>query len=230
MRDQPLKESSELESLVLDQDQRNTIADAMLEIQDHPHDFELSAFWKLDDSVGGITGRESGKEMLNQQHLDVARSIFRPLQYAVTEFFHLYDRSAVYETAKFSVLSSGQHVEAAAKYFLRRRLSLFRQLETSRYTLGTSLNEIRKEKLLSDSVLKPSWILLDLYNSAKHEVNHDPDREWRFAPGDALICYAAARIIGNEMLRPYYADLLSSEWLAAHRIVVDLSQTLRPPK
>lgn len=229
MRDQPLKESFELESLLLNKGQQNVIADAMLEIQEHPHDFELNTFWKMDDSVGGITGRDSGKEMLNQQHFDAARSIFRPLQYAVAVFFNSYDKGAAYDTAKFSVLSSGQHVEASAKYFLRQRLSVFSQLETDKYTLGTSLNTIEKKGLLSDILLKPSWVLLSLYNSAKHEVNHDLDREWRFAPGDALICYIAARIIGNEMLKPYYERLLSSKWLDA-RAIADSSKDLRLSK
>jgi hypothetical protein len=77
--------------------------------------------------------------------------------------------------------------------------------------------------------LKPSWILLSLYNSAKHEVNHDLNREWRFAPGDALICYIAARIIGNEMLKPYYEEILSSKWLNT-RAMADSSKALKLSK
>ena len=215
-RNQPLEKSLEIENLLLDKHQRRVIADAILEIQEYPHNFELNAFWKMDASIGGITGRDSGKSTLNQRHFDTARSIFRPLQYAVAELFHPFDRAAVYETAKFSVLSSGQHLEAVAKYVLGRRLPIVGQLKTDKYTLGISLQEIKKEHLLPDSLSESSDILLSLYNTAKHEVNHDPDREWLFAPGDALICYIAARIIGNEMLKPYYRDLLTITVRCSH--------------
>ena len=51
-------------------------------------------------------------------------------------------------------------------------------------------------------------LFADLYNKSKHEVNQDDERERQFFPADALIVYVSARVLGTQLLRPYYPDIL----------------------
>ncbi len=77
-------------------------------------------------------------------------------------------------------------------------------------TLGQSVDSLAKHGLLSDDRNAQLQCFTHLYNKSKHEVNKDNERERQFYPVDALISYISARILGVELLKPYYHELLKT--------------------
>jgi hypothetical protein len=208
MRDEPLPKSIELEDSLLSPEQRQVIEGAAREIQEKPDTYDLSSFWEMDASIGGIGSHclLSGTTF-KRLRFGICRELFRPLQYAAV---WIDGNKDIYNGAKWSVLSAGQYLEAATKYTLKEEIPLLlRPLGLESFTLGRSLFVLTKKGILPSNLVRPSELLRDLYNKAKHDANQDEEREWSFAPADALICYVSARIIGNELLKPYYDGLLT---------------------
>lgn len=202
-----LPESLELEASLLRPEQRQVIGSAAREIEENPHSYDLGSFWRMDASIGGVGGYCMPFEpTLNPFPSGIGRELFRPLQYAAGE---IDGNKNIYNTAKWAVLSSGQYLEAVTRYAMKKGVPLpLRPHGPERLTLGRSLGILADSDILPTALVKPSALFGKLYNKAKHTVNQDEERERLFAPVDALISYASARTIGEELLKPLYGGLL----------------------
>jgi len=202
-----LPETEELSRLLLSHEQIAVIEAAIQEIDERPDSYDLGFFWKLDSSIGGIGGYcmlfDSTR---NPFPSGIGRSLFRPLQYAAEE---IDGNKSIHNNARWAVLSSGQHLEAATKYVMKKRIPfLMRPIGLEKFTLGKSIHILTEKDILPSNMVKPSGLFTELYNKSKHDINQDEERERLFAPADALISYISARIIGKKLLKRYYSEIL----------------------
>lgn len=206
--DEALPESKELLNLLLSHKQIRVIEKAIKGIKKRPSNYNIDFFWELDASIGGISGYcMQFNPTSNPFPAGIGRSLFRPLQYAASEIERNKD---IYYNAKWVVLNYGLHLEAVTKYIMKKTSNITVKINAKRTTLGKSIKILEEGKVLPSNLTKPLSLLLRLYNKSKHEVNEDEERERLFSPADALIAYISARILGKELLRPYYSEILKS--------------------
>jgi len=205
-----LPESEKLLNLLLTDSQKEIIERALHEIKENPESYNIDFFWELDASIGGIGGYcMQFNPTRNPFPTGIGRSLFRPLQYAASDIEIGKD---VYFHARHAVQDAGLHLEMASGFVLYRadnRIGKF-ILQFKKLTLGQSINELTKRKLLQQHLIEPLKLFVELYNKSKHEVNQDEERERLFSPADALIGYISARILGKELFKPYYPEILKS--------------------
>jgi len=208
MINKALPESIELFNQLLTNAQKEIIDRAVKEIKENPESYNINFFWELDASIGGIGGYCMPFDpRVNSFPAGIGRSLFRPLQYA---FSYIERNKDIHNNAKWVVLNSGLHLEAIAKYMIEKITSPMDFARYKKFTLGQFIGELDKRKILPQHLIEPLKTFVKLYNKSKHDVNQDEERERLFSPVDALISYISARIIGKELLRPYYNEILNS--------------------
>lgn len=74
------------------------------------------------------------------------------------------------------------------------------KLRFSQSTLGKLTYEASKMEVFDKVIIESLFKFIVLFNKAKHEVNQFEDRTRLFSAEDAIVCYFAARIIGQAVL------------------------------
>ena len=208
MNNEALPESKELLNFLLTNAQKEIVGRAIKEIKENPESYNIDFFWELDASIGGIGGYcMQFNPTSNPFPSGIGRSLFRPLQYASS---YIERNKDIHNNAKWVVLNSGLHLEAVAKYMIEKITSPINPARYKKFTLGQSTVELDKRKALPQHLIEPLKPFINLDNKSKHEVNQDEERERLFFPADALIAYISARILGKELLKPYYSEILKS--------------------
>ena len=211
MDHEALPESIELSDCLLNSEQKEIIERATKEIYDKPGAYELDFFWKFDSSIGGIGGYcMPFNPTVNPFPGGIGRTLFRPLQYAAGDIECNKDLWNNYRSARSAVNDSGQHLEAVAEHLIARTTSILNPARVKKSMLGKSIHYLAKNGTLSSGRVEQLEHFTRLYNKSKHEVNQDEERERQFYPSDALVSYISARILGVELLKPYYPDLLKA--------------------
>jgi len=153
MSNEPLPESKELLKLLLNNKQIEIIEKAIKEIKENPENYDIENFWEMDRAIGGIGGYcMSLNPVVNPFSAGIGRELFRPLQYAATNIERNKD---IFNTAKYVVQHSGQHLEAGTKFLIKKKNSGFNPNRYKKRTLGiqsTVLTKMRKE---SDFFFRP---------------------------------------------------------------------------
>jgi hypothetical protein len=195
----------------LNSEQKEIIERATKEIYDKPDAYKLDFFWRFDSSIGGIGGYCMPLDpTLNPFPGGIGRTLFRPLQYAAGNIDWKKGLYGNYLSAKWAVHDSGLHLEAVTKYVIGRTTFFKNLARSEKFTLGKSVHFLTKNGTLSGDRVESSELLTKLYDKSKHDVNQDGERGRQFYPSDALISYISARILGEELLKPYYPDLLKT--------------------
>lgn len=210
MHDKLLPESKGLLNTLLTELQRGIVEKAIKEIKNNPDSYNIGLFWELDASIGGVGGYCMPFDpKYNPFPTGIGRSLFRPLQYAASD---IEVGKNIYLHARHIVQDSGLHLEMVTGFILQKTNNKIGKiiLPFKNWTLGHSINELEKRKIISQHLIEPLQLFVELYNKSKHEVNQDEGRERLFFPGDALIAYISARILGNELLKQYYSEILMS--------------------
>jgi len=206
--DGPLPESKELLDTLLTETQKEIVERAIKEIKENPESYNIDFFWELDASIGGVGGYCMPFDSTsNPFPTGIGRSLFRPLQYAAS---YIESNKDIHNNARWVVLNSGLHLEAVAKYMIQKFTSSVNPARYKKLTLGQSVGELDKRKVLPQNLIEPLKVFVKLYNKSKHEVNQDEERKRLFSPADSLIGYISARILGKEFLKPYYPEILES--------------------
>jgi len=197
-------------NLLLTDSQKEVVQRTIQEIKESPESYNIDFFWELDASIGGIGGYCMPFDpTLNPFPTGIGRSLFRPLQYAASD---IEMRKDIYFHARHAVQDAGLHLEMASGFVLYRADNKIGKfiLQFKKLTLGQFINELTKRKLLQQHLIEPLKLFVELYNKSKYVVNQDEEREKLFSPTDALIGYISARILGKELLKPYYPEILKS--------------------
>jgi len=164
---------------------------------------DLTPFWRLDASIGGIGGYCMPLDPAQNRFAGgVARELFRPIQYAASEIGH-YANGCM---ARDAVWYSGMHLEAVTKYWVSKTMSPLDANHYRRLTLGQSIAILKQGPNATNEIIKPLSNILTVCNPAKHEIPQDRDR--MFTAGDALVVYVSSRILGTRILKPYYDEIL----------------------
>jgi len=209
MNHKALPESTELAALLLDAEEQRIVERAADEVDEKPDTYDLSFFWRLDSSIGGVGGYcMPCNPVINPFPSGIGRTLFRPVQYAAADIECNKRLWNNYRSAKSAVNDAGQHLEAVTRYVLRRTASVLSPTSVKQPMLGTAIGRLADRGVLSKDVVARMHLFADLYNKSKHEVNQDDERERQFFPADALIVYVSARVLGTQLLRPYYPDIL----------------------
>lgn len=204
-----LLESTELASLLFDAEQKQIAERAAQEIHEKPDTYDLSFFWSLDSSIGGVGGYcMPFNPVSNPFPGGIGRTLFRPAQYAAADIECNKALWNNYRSAKSAVNDSGQHLEAVTRYVLARTAPVLSPAQFKRSMLGQNVRYLADKHTLSSDTVTELELLTRLYNKSKHEVNQDNERERLFFPADALVVYLSARILGRRLLKPYYPDIL----------------------
>jgi hypothetical protein len=131
------------------------------------------------------------------------------LQYAASDIEMGKD---IYFHARHVVQDAGLHLEMVTGFVLWKTNNTIGKISLpfKKRTLGQSVSELEKRKVLPQHLIEPLKPFVELYNKSKHDVNQDEERERLFSPADALIGYISARILGKGLLKPYYPEILES--------------------
>jgi len=211
MDHEALPESIELADCLLNSEQKQIVERATKEIEDKPDAYDLDFFWKLDSSIGGIGGYcMPFNPTVNPFPGGIGRTLFRPAQYAAGDIECNKDLWNNYRSARSAVNDSGQHLEAVAEYLIARTTSILNPVRIRKLALGQSIHYLAENGTLPSDRVEQLEHFARLYNKSKHNVNQDEERGRQFYPSDALISYISARILGKELLKPYYPDLLKT--------------------
>jgi len=208
--DEALPESKELLNPLLTNVQKEIVERAIKEIKENPESYNIDFFWKLDTSIGGVGGYCMPFDPTrNPFPTGIGRSLFRPLQYAASDIEIGKD---IYFHARHAVQDAGLHLEMVTGFVLWNTSNRIGKISLpfKKLTLGQSISELEKRKVLPQHLIAPLNLFKELYNKSKHDVNQDEERERLFSPADALIGYISARILGKEFLKPYYPEILES--------------------
>ncbi|WP_411167752.1 hypothetical protein ACH36K_11410 [Clostridium sp. MB05] len=126
---------------------------------------------------------------------DEERKLFRSLQYVRSEI----DICDIRINSRHVVHYSGMHLESVLRLFLSKT-KMCGNLRFFNSTLGKAAHEVNKMNVFDKSFIEVLFKFITLYNKAKHEVNMINNRARLFSVADAIICYFAARIIGQVIL------------------------------
>lgn len=198
-----LDESDGLVECLLNGNQADILLEAAKEIDAGIEQVDLTPFWRLDASIGGIGGYCLPlRPFTNPFPGGIARELFRPVQYAAAEI----EYHASELMAREAVQKSGMHLEAVTKYWVSKTTSPLNANHYRRLTLGESIAILKGSRVATSEVAEPLGSILNLYNLAKHEIPQDRDR--MFTAGDALVAYVSSRILSTTILKPYYDEIL----------------------
>lgn len=176
-------------------EQQTQIQTFLDDVKPDPEDkYSTDILWQLDQEIGGIGGYCMPSNPVKNVFHGFDRELFRPLQYARSQIHYCDIRF----NARHVVHYSGMHLEAVARLFSQKNKIYFFSFLPP--TLGTATNKIIKSNLLDKTICDFLLQFIPLYNRAKHEVNMDDERLHLFSEADAIVCYFAARIIGQAIL------------------------------
>ena len=209
MSNSALIESTKLADLLLSLQQKHIIETATRETSDRPDTYNLDSFWALDSSIGGIGGYCMPFDPTNNPFpAGTGRTLFRPLQYAAANIEWNKGLVSGYMNTRSAVEFSGMHLENVTKYVIERSAPVLYATKYRKSTLGHCVDFLEQTERIPHDSIGALRLCTDLYNMSKHDVNQNEDRERLFSPGDALISYVSARILGVELLRSYYPAIL----------------------
>lgn len=209
MNNNALIESTGLADLLLSLEQKHIIETVTREINERPDAYNLDCFWALDSSIGGIGGYCMPFDPTNNPFpAGIGRSLFRPLQYAAANIEWNKCLVSAYMNTRSAVEFSGMHLETVTKYVIERSAPVLYAMKYRKSPLGHSVDFLEQRDRIPHDLIRPLRLCTHLYNKSKHDVNQDEERDKLFLPADALISYIAARILGKELLRPYYPAIL----------------------
>lgn len=205
LRTDLLEESDRLVECLLSSNQVEMLLQTAEGIAAGIENVDLTPFWRLDASIGGIGGYcllPSLRPFGNPFSGGIARELFRPIQYAAAEIE--YHNSEL--MARAGVWFSGMHLEAVTKYWVNKTTSPLNANHYKRLTLGQSIGILKDGTNAANEIFEPLDSILALYNPAKHKIPQDRDR--MFTVGDALVVYVSSRILSTRILKPYYDEIL----------------------
>lgn len=194
--DRLLTESKYLFDTLLDNTQRKGIVEFLNNLSLEKEKYRTDILWKIDKGIGGVGGYCLPENpTINPFPAGTERKLFRPLQYARSEI----DISDIRFHSRYVIHNSGMHLEAVLRYFFEET-KLLGKFYQNKSTLGKLAAKLEEANILGKSPIDALYKFIVLYNMAKHEVNTFDERERLFSPGDAVISYFTARIIGQEVL------------------------------
>jgi len=124
MNHKALPESTELAALLFDAEKQRIVDRAADEVDKKPGTYDLSFFWRVDSSIGGVGGYcMPFNAVFNPFPSGIGRTLFRPIQYAAADIECNKRLWNNYRSAKSAVNDAGQHLEAVTRYVLGRTAS-----------------------------------------------------------------------------------------------------------
>ena len=143
---------------------------------------------ELDEIIGGACMTHVTNQAGSGQYVLDDRDVFRPLQYCAMYFYRKDDMTEVESFTRAVVQMSGLHIEN-----LVNRIG-----EVFGMTLGQALHEWRVKKRIGKVVREQANRFRTIYNSAKHDVNHDMDTHM-YSVEDAVLAYLVSRKLGEAL-------------------------------
>ena len=166
-------------------------------LEDPDFDYVTECIWKTDSMIGGIGGYcMPANPVKNPFPAGIKRELYRPLQYARSDI----DLCDVRTFARYVIESSGMHLEAACRLFLKEKLPLG-ELRFNSTTLGRAVQKIEKLGEFEEHIIQALYDFVAVYNRSKHEINQDPSRERMFNAYDAVVSYFVVRVLGSIILQ-----------------------------
>ena len=166
-------------------------------LDDPDFDYVTEYIWKTDSMIGGIGGYcMPANPVKNPFPAGIKRELYRPLQYARSDI----DLCDVRTFARYVIESSGMHLEAVCRLYLKEKLSLG-SLRFHNTTLGKAVHKIEKLGEFEEYIIQTLYDFVAVYNRSKHEINQDPSRERMFNAYDAVVSYFVVRVLGSIILQ-----------------------------
>lgn len=191
-----LPETKYISGKLLCDSQKSIIEEFIKNVEEKGGKYETVDLWSMDRAIGGIGGYSMPSDpKLNPYPGGINRELFRPLQYVRSEI----DICDIRMHARQVVHYSGMHLETVIRLFLKNRKPMG-NLRFFNSTLGKAAQQISKMNIFDDDLIDSLFKFVVLYNKAKHEVNINESRPRMFTIEDAIVCYFAARIIGQAIL------------------------------
>lgn len=160
-------------------------------------DYVTECIWKTDSMIGGIGGYcMPANPVKNPFPAGIKRELYRPLQYARSDI----DLCDVRTFARYVIESSGMHLEAVCRLYLKEKLSLG-SLRFHNTTLGKAVHKIEKLGEFEEHIIQALYDFVAVYNRSKHEINQDPSRDRMFNAYDAVVSYFVVRVLGRIILQ-----------------------------
>jgi len=117
------------------------------------------------------------------------RDVFRPLQYLKSYFVMLEEGRTVDWLAREMVHMSALHLETLVK----------RAGRLGPLPLGTALGKVRVRNQLGDVLVGQVSQVVQIYNAAKHHVDHPMDTHL-FSVEDGILSYLVCRKLGSRLI------------------------------
>ena len=143
---------------------------------------------EIDEIIGGACMTQVTNQAGRGQYDLADRDVFRPLQYCAMYFYRKGDMREVESFTRAIVQMSGLHIET-----LVNRIG-----QVFGMTLGQALHERRVKKRIGHVACDHANRLRKIYNSAKHDVDHDMDTHM-FSVEDAVLAYLVSRKLGEAL-------------------------------
>ena len=167
------------------------------DLDDSAYVYSSAVIWHTDAMIGGIGGYcMPANPVKNPFPAGIKRELYRPLQYARSDI----DICDVRIFARYVIESSGMHLEAACRLFLKEKLPLG-ELRFNSTTLGRAVQKIEKLGEFEENIIQTLYDFVAVYNRSKHEINQDPSRERMFNAYDAVVSYFVVRVLGSIILQ-----------------------------
>lgn len=159
--------------------------------------YSTSMLWKTDLLIGGIGGYCMPANPVENPFISgIERELYRPLQYARSDI----DICDVRIVARYVVESSGMHLEAVCRLFLKKKCALG-GMRFSNTTLGKAVHKIKQQGIFEKKIIESLYNFVAVYNRSKHEINQDESRSRMFNAYDAIVAYFTVRILGIIILQ-----------------------------
>ncbi len=167
------------------------------DLENPDYEYITDCIWKTDSMLGGIGGYAMpANPVKNPFPAGIERELYRPLQYARSDI----DLCDVRTFARYVIESSGMHLEAVCRLYLKWKLSLG-SLRFHNTTLGKAVHKIEKLGEFESYIIQALYDFVTVYNRSKHEINQDPTRNRMFNAYDAVVSYFVVRVLGSIILQ-----------------------------
>ncbi len=199
MNNKALPESEKLLNLLLTDAQKEIVERAIKEIKENPESYNIDFFWEMDASIGGVGGYCMPFDPTrNPFPIGIGRSLFRPLQYAVSD---IEVGKNVYFHARHAVQDAGLHLEMVTGFILQKTGNRMGKiiLPFKKWTLGRLVSELEKRKILPQHLIEPLQLFIKLYNNPNTKVNLD-EKEKGYSSCGCFDSHISARILGKNFL------------------------------
>jgi len=201
-----------------DEDEKEKIF-KLINLVDYNYDEFIDFFWKFDAEIGEIGGYSFSPDPKGPAPIakGVGRELFRPLQYARSEF-----EMHSYPNGRYILDDLGLHLEIVMKFILTKKI-INRLKKINRKTLGTLYHSYFKSEIKDIDINENIKDFITIYNRAKHTVNMDPNRERNISIYDGIISYIFIRKLSNELLGPFYSEIYDLIDKYRDRIIISKS-------